>query len=147
MSRILGPFRKRVLQFAASFPVIVTQKYLSQFSKRDVWNLNLLLIFLRSSWSITHRVCIMTIVEREDSVLEKIIFVSQQWAPSALRADVSLFVYTWKMKTVSEESIRGRLGYLNFKIPYIRRTQTSRENSTTFQTPYRRKYPLFLSST
>ena len=39
MSRILGPFRKRVLQFAASFPVIVTQKYLSQFSKRDVWNL------------------------------------------------------------------------------------------------------------
>ena len=39
MSRILGPFRKRVLQFAASFPVIVTQKYLTQFSKRDIWNL------------------------------------------------------------------------------------------------------------
>ena len=79
MSRILGPFRKRVLQFAASFPVIVTQKYLSQFSKKtfEIWFPNLLLIFLRSSWSISHRVCIMTIVEREDSVLEKIIFVSQ----------------------------------------------------------------------
>ena len=79
MSRILGPFRKRVLQFAASFPVIVTQKYLSQFSKRDVWNFipeppaYFPTFFLVHS----HRVCMMTIVKREDSVLEKIIFVSQ----------------------------------------------------------------------
>ena len=39
MKRILGPFRKRVLQSAASFPVIVTQQYLTQFLKRDYWNL------------------------------------------------------------------------------------------------------------
>ena len=35
MTRILGPFRKRVLQSAASFPVIVTQQYPTQFLKRD----------------------------------------------------------------------------------------------------------------
>ena len=39
MSRILGPFCKRVLQSAASFPVNVTQQYPAQFLKMDIWNL------------------------------------------------------------------------------------------------------------
>lgn len=53
MSRILGPFCKRVLQSAASFPVNVTQQYPAQFLKMDIWNLitesNLLIISLSSS--------------------------------------------------------------------------------------------------
>ena len=36
MSRILGPFCKRVLQSAASFPVNVTQQYPAQFLKMDI---------------------------------------------------------------------------------------------------------------
>ena len=39
MSRILSPFRKRVLQSAVNFPVIVTQQYLTQFLKMEIWNL------------------------------------------------------------------------------------------------------------
>ena len=36
MSRILGPFCKRVLQSAASFSVNVTQQYPAQFLKMDI---------------------------------------------------------------------------------------------------------------
>ena len=149
MSRILGPFRKRVLQFAASFPVIVTQKYLSQFSKRDVWNL----IPEPPAYFPTFFLVHFPSCLHDDNCGKRRL---RSWKNyickstlSPISAPCRCFVVCIHLK--DENRIRRKyqrtFGLFELKIPYIRRTQTSRENSTTFQTPYRRKYPLLLSST
>ena len=150
MSRILGSFCKRVLRSAVSFPVIVTRQYLPQVLKRDICNLitkpldhcsTFLLVYFLSylhdgnfgerrllSWRNFH----------SKSLLSPI---------SALpRADIPLLAYTWKIKTVSAESISGKLGCLSFKMFYIRKPQTINENSTTYRTPCRRNtfFALFI---
>ena len=61
------------------------------------------------------------------------------------RADMPLMAYTLKMKTVSEESIRRKLGCVNFKIVYIRKHKTFGENSKTYWTSFRRNTFFFFA--
>lgn len=78
VSRILGPFCKRVLRSAASFPVIMTQQYLPQFLRGTfaIWLPNLLITALRSSKYISYHIYTMAIAERGDSFLEEIFIAS-----------------------------------------------------------------------